>query len=95
MLRKLTVRNPTTPLWMLAPVPNRLPQPIDGVCVAAGVFANDAARELVPIPGFPRLRYHSLLAETGESIKRFREFVVFHGNYVYPEYVVAYKRQSK
>jgi len=59
-----------------------------------GVFDANTERELVCIPGFSAqgLRYQSLLVETGESILRFREFVLFHGNYVYPEYVVAYKR---
>ena len=52
-------------------------------------------RELVTLPGFPRVRYNSLLAEKGGAVARFREFVVFHGEYVYPEYVVAYKRTRK
>ena len=31
-------------------------------------------------------------AQLGGAIHRFREFVVFHGEYVYPEYVIAYQR---
>jgi hypothetical protein len=46
------------------------------------------------VPGCepPALHYHSLLAELGGSIRRYREFVIFHGDHVYPEYVVAYRR---
>jgi hypothetical protein len=48
---------------------------------------------LKAVPGCePPLHYHSLLAELGGSIHRYREFVVFHGDHVYPEYVVAYRR---
>ena len=36
--------------------------------------------------------HHSLIAELGSSIGRFREFVLFHGEYVYPEYLIAYQR---
>ena len=61
----------------------------------AVVFATNAMRELVPLPGtedgYP-IHYHSLIVETGANIMRFREFVVMHGDYVYPEYIVAYRR---
>jgi hypothetical protein len=43
----------------------------------------------------PRLHHHSLIAELGQRIVRFREFVVFDGSRVFPEYVVAYKRAPK
>ena len=43
----------------------------------------------------PRLHHHSLIAELGQRIVRFREFVVFDGSHVFPEYVVAYKRAPK
>ena len=33
-----------------------------------------------------------LLVEFGPRVKRFREFVTFHSEYVYPEYVIAYQR---
>ena len=50
-------------------------------------------RELVAVPRvFPSVHYHSLLAETGVRIDRYREFIVFHGEYLYPEYVIAYQR---
>ena len=60
------------------------------------VFATNATRELVPLPGtedgFP-IHYHSLVVETGKTVLRFREFVVMHGDYVYPEFIVAYRRK--
>ena len=30
--------------------------------------------------------------QRGGFIKRYREFIVFHGEYIYPEYVIAYQR---
>ena len=41
----------------------------------------------------PPVRHHSLLAEMGDKIMRFREIIVTHGEYIYPEYVLAYKRR--
>jgi hypothetical protein len=41
----------------------------------------------------PRVRHHSLLAEMGIKIHRFREIIVTHGEYIYPEYLLAYKRK--
>eukprot|EP01047_Picozoa_sp_COSAG01_P010600 COSAG01_NODE_452_length_16879_cov_474.367223_14_plen_69_part_00 len=35
-----------------------------------------------------------LSAEGAGDVHDFREFVVMHGDYVYPEYVVAYQRQD-
>jgi hypothetical protein len=50
-------------------------------------------RELAPIPGVtPPTSYHSLIAELGLKIGRYREFVLFHGEYVLPEYLLAYHR---
>ena len=71
---------------------------MDGAAASSNklVFATDATRELVPLPGtedgFP-IHYHSLVAETGKTVQRFREFVVMHGDYVYPEFIVAYRRK--
>mmetsp|Transcript_2136 Transcript_2136/g.4832 ORF Transcript_2136/g.4832 Transcript_2136/m.4832 type:complete len:628 (+) Transcript_2136:143-2026(+) len=50
--------------------------------------------ELARIPGTsPSERHHSLIAELGCRITRFREFVVYHaGAQVLPEYLVAYHR---
>eukprot|EP00397_Hematodinium_sp_SG-2012_P000261 GEMP01000261.1.p1 GENE.GEMP01000261.1~~GEMP01000261.1.p1 ORF type:complete len:1338 (+),score=346.47 GEMP01000261.1:3553-7566(+) len=50
-------------------------------------------RELKQIPNSsPPVLYHSLLAETGGQIQRYREFVQFHGGRIYPEYLIAYQR---
>lgn len=50
-------------------------------------------RELNVVRGSsPPVIHHSLLAETGGKIARFREFIVFHGERIYPEYLVAYQR---
>jgi len=48
-------------------------------------------RECEAISGTNYL-HHSLLAETGGIIARFREFIQFHGSRVYPEYLLAYQR---
>lgn len=70
---------------------------LDGTAASSTgcVFASDSARELAPLPGTEDqpICYHSLLVETGGAVLRFREFVVFHGDYIYPEFVVAYKRK--
>ena len=66
----------------------------------------ESCRELIHLPwqgaaGGAAIRYHSLLAELGDAamlsrnihhLQRFREFVVFRGELIYPEYIVAYKR---
>ena len=51
------------------------------------------------------INYHSLVVETGGGVMiqgrreggvlRFREFVTFHGEYVYPDFVVAYQRTHR
>jgi hypothetical protein len=43
----------------------------------------------------PKVPYHTLLAELGDKIARFREVVVFDGARVYPEYLLAYSRLRK
>ena len=52
-------------------------------------------RELAYACKSPPIFHHSLIAELGSSIVRFREFVLFHGEYVYPEYLLAYHRCYK
>lgn len=53
------------------------------------------ARELAVVPGTsPPILHHSLLVEVGGKIARYREFIVFHGDRIYPEYLVAYQRFS-
>jgi len=63
---------------------------------AAPLFAHSKRRELAFIPsdkGLPAgTRYHSILVETGGKVKRHREFVVFHSERIYPEYLVAFHR---
>jgi hypothetical protein len=51
-------------------------------------------RELAPVPGSSAIYHHSLLADVvGPPINaRYREVIVFHSDYVYPEYVIAYQR---
>jgi ketosteroid isomerase-like protein len=57
------------------------------------IFATRQHRELKPVMGSePPLHYHSLLVERGGRIHRYREFVIYHGDQIYPEYLVAYKR---
>jgi serine/threonine protein kinase len=71
------------------------------------VFEAETARELVKVPASPEQRaqgmpetavnYHSLVVETGgtNGVIRHREFVTFHGEYVYPDFVVAYQRTHR
>eukprot|EP00927_Polykrikos_kofoidii_P066819 TRINITY_DN62380_c0_g1_i1.p1 TRINITY_DN62380_c0_g1~~TRINITY_DN62380_c0_g1_i1.p1 ORF type:complete len:539 (-),score=52.91 TRINITY_DN62380_c0_g1_i1:158-1774(-) len=50
-------------------------------------------RELTTVPKTsPPLLHHSLLVEVGGKIARYREFILFHGDRIYPEYLVAYLR---
>ena len=51
-------------------------------------------RELTEVPGVtPPVQYHSLQVEKNGPIKwRFREFIIFHSEYAYPEYLLAYQR---
>ena len=51
-------------------------------------------RELACVAGVqPPVHYHSLIAEKGPCIDRYREFVIFHASdYVCPEYLIAYHR---
>ena len=50
-------------------------------------------RELSAVPGvMPTIYHHSLIAELGQHIVRYREFVLFHGDYVHIDYVIAYHR---
>ena len=68
---------------------------VDHGCVSldsgAPVFPANK-RELAPIAGLsPPAHHHGLVVENRAPI-RFREFIVFHGEYVYPEYLLAYRR---
>jgi hypothetical protein len=69
---------------------------VDGLKDSAGnsVFASDQKRELATVPGAsPPVHYHSLVAELGGSIQRYREFISFRSEYTYPEYLLAYRRR--
>jgi len=63
------------------------------------IFARGAARrELAAIPaengGGGGELFHSLLVEVGGKVKRHREFVFFHSDRVYPEYLLAFTRAA-
>merc|ERR1712187_67981 len=50
-------------------------------------------RELAAIPtSSPPEHCHGLVAELGGRINRHREFITFHGDRTYPEYLIAYQR---
>ena len=61
------------------------------------LFATSRRKQLGEIAGCtePKVPYHSLLAELGVNVARFREVVVFDGARVYPEYLIAYSRLRK
>ena len=50
-------------------------------------------RELSAVPAVtPPICHHSLIAERGITLDRYREFVLFHSEYVHIDYVIAYHR---
>jgi hypothetical protein len=50
-------------------------------------------RELDTVAGVsPPVHHHSLLADVMDVGQKYREFIVFHSDYIYPEYLVAYQR---
>jgi hypothetical protein len=50
-------------------------------------------RELDTVVGIsPPVHHHSLLADVMDIGFRYREFIVFHSDYIYPEYLLAYHR---
>jgi hypothetical protein len=54
---------------------------------------SSSKRELAAIPGtLPPEPFHALIAEVGGRINRHREIVSFHGDRIYPEYLLAYQR---
>ena len=38
------------------------------------------------------MHHHSLVAEKGKAVKRFREFVVYDAHRTYIEYLIGYRR---
>mmetsp|Transcript_17426 Transcript_17426/g.44614 ORF Transcript_17426/g.44614 Transcript_17426/m.44614 type:complete len:106 (-) Transcript_17426:138-455(-) len=64
---------------------------MDPPCAGSSVFPI-SYRELATVPGVsPSIHYHSLLADVSPP-KRYREFITFHSERIYPEYLVAYQR---
>ena len=52
-----------------------------------------AFRELDTVAGVsPPVHHNSLLADNLDGGARYREFIVFHSEYIYPEYLLAYQR---
>jgi len=49
-------------------------------------------RDAVLPVGAAGTMYHSMLVEIGGKVKRHREFVVFHSDRIYPEYLLAFNR---
>jgi len=48
-------------------------------------------RELTDMPG-TRMPYHGLVVNQGLGHERFKEYEQFHGDRIYPEYLLAYQR---
>ena len=66
-----------------------------GATANGGLWATGRRKELGLIAGATTpTEYHSLLAETGGAIARFREFIIFNGARAYPEYLLAYSRSG-
>ena len=64
-----------------------------GLDTGAPVFPVNT-RELAPIPGLsPPTHHHGLVFDPPRDATRFREFILFHGEYAYPEYLLAYHRR--
>jgi len=62
-------------------------------CNTSGRAGAMEKRELAAIPGtVPPEPFHALLAELGGRIGRYREIINFHGDRLYPEYLIAYHR---
>lgn len=76
----------------VAGVPVRTKDGILDLDNSKGLFASFEKRELAEIPGLAPVRFHSLVAEVGGKIHRFREFVHFDAARVRAEYLVAYRR---
>ena len=59
------------------------------------IFPINTYRELSAVPDVtPSIFHHSLIAELGREIKHYREFVLFHSEYVHIDYVLAYHRYN-
>mmetsp|Transcript_35109 Transcript_35109/g.80377 ORF Transcript_35109/g.80377 Transcript_35109/m.80377 type:complete len:595 (+) Transcript_35109:1-1785(+) len=57
------------------------------------VFHSHEKRALADIPGStPPVPFQSLVMETGDAVKWYREFVLYANSQCYVEYIIAYKR---
>ena len=64
-----------------------------GMAIKGKKKISHSGRELNHIPNVePPMFHHSLIAELGAKIVRFRELVVFHSEQVCPRYLIAYQR---
>ena len=81
--------------WWEYPMPDAFPTEAKDLVHKKPVYANESQqRELALIPrASTPTHYHSLLAELGGSIARYREFVQFHESRICLEYILAYRRQ--
>jgi hypothetical protein len=87
--------------WKIKEEQYNKPLLTSAICQVAGIFAGvqsgSAAaadpskwRELRDIPGVsPSTPHHSLVIEPRQPSSH-REFVVFHGNLIYPEYLLVF-----
>ena len=67
-----------------------------GGAAAAPCFERENTRELARVPNVnPPIHYHALLGEKGPGHLRHREVVLFHGEYLYPEYLLGVHRVSQ
>ncbi|KAJ1472222.1 hypothetical protein T484DRAFT_1841189 [Baffinella frigidus] len=52
------------------------------------------ANELCVVEGSdPAVPHHSLIARTATTNRLFDEYIIFHSDLTYPEYLVAYQRR--
>eukprot|EP00435_Cladocopium_sp_Y103_P025373 s2946_g6.t1 len=58
------------------------------------IWSTPDKREFNTIPRFDS-PYHSLQVETGFQVQRHREYILTHSERIYPEYLIAYKRQYR
>ena len=66
-----------------------------GAGANAPCFARENPRELACVPKVnPPIHYHALIGEKGPGHLRHREVVLFHGEYLYPEYLLGVQRVS-
>lgn len=65
-----------------------------GLAKGMALFAGADRKELSDIPRTqPPLVYHGLVVNTGPNHTRFTEYVQFHSDRIYPEYLIAYSRK--